>query len=95
MRYMLSYSLTDVAARIFRKEHQNDEFVYETVLLNFIARVSGYVKWDAEKSVISIDPAAISYAVFQAILSGIDAVVTDKAHAAEYRFFDFGTVTTD
>lgn len=86
MRYMLSYALPDDAAKAFRKEHQNDEIVDETALNNFAARICDYVKWDAEKSVIPISSAAISHAVSQAIFDGIDAVVTDKAHAAEYRF---------
>lgn len=86
MRYLLSEFLLEEDAKAFRKEHQNDEIVDETVLNNFAARICDYVKWDAEKSVIPISSAAISHAVSQAIFDGIDAVVTDKAHAAEYRF---------
>ena len=43
MRYMLSYALPDEAAKAFRKEHQNDEIVYEAVLNNFIARIRDYI----------------------------------------------------
>ena len=86
MRYMLSYALPDDAAKAFLAEHKSDEIVYETVLNNFIARIRDYIMWDAEKSVIPINAAAVSYAVSQTIFDGIDAVVTDKAHAAEYRF---------
>jgi len=86
MRYMLSYALPGEAAKAFRKEHQTDEIVDEVALNNFAARIKEYVLWDAEKSVIPISSAAISHAVSQAIFDGIDAVVTDKAHAAEYRF---------
>ena len=95
MRYMLSYALPDDAAKAFRKEHQNDEIVDETVLNDFAARICDYVKWDAEKSVIPISSAAISHAVSQAIFDGIDAVVTDKAHAADYRFSSFQVITVD
>jgi hypothetical protein len=92
---MLSYALPDEAAKAFRKEHQNDEIVYEAVLNNFIARIRDYIMWDAEKSVIPISAAAISHAVAQTIFDGIDAVVTDKAHAADYRFSSFQVITVD
>lgn len=86
MRYMLSYALPDDAAKAFRKEHQNDEILDETALNDFTARISDYVRWDAEESAIPISAAAVSHAVSQTIFDGIDAVVTDKTHAAEYRF---------
>lgn len=95
MRYMLSYALPDDAAKAFRKEHQNDEIIDEAVLNNFIARICGYIKWDAEKSVIPISSAAISHAVSQTIFDGIDAIVADKAHAANYRFSSFQVITVD
>lgn len=95
MRYMLSYALPDEAAKAFRKEHQNDEIIDETVLNNFAARIREYVLWDAEKSVIPVSSAAISHAVSQTIFDGIDAIVTDKAHAAEYRFSANGIITVD
>lgn len=95
MRYMLSYALPDEAAQAFRKEHPHDEIVYETVLYNFAARIKDYVLWDAEKSVISVDAANVALAVYDTILGRIDAVVTNKAHAAEYRFSKYEVVTVD
>ena len=93
MRYMLSYALPDDAAKAFLVEHKSDEIVYEAVLNNFIARIRDYIMWDAEKSVIPVSSAAISHAVAQTIFDGIDAVVTDKAHAADYRFSSFQVIT--
>nr|DAH15171.1 MAG TPA: hypothetical protein [Caudoviricetes sp.] len=93
MRYI--YALPDEAAKAFRKEHPHDEIVYETVLYNFAARIKDYVLWDAEKSVISVDAANVALAVYDTILGRIDAVVTNKAHAAEYRFSKYEVVTVD
>lgn len=95
MRYMLSYALPSDAAKAFREEHQNDEVVDEVVLNNFAARICDYVKWDAEKNVIPVSSAAISHAVSQAIFDGIDAIVIDKAHAAQYRFSPNDIITVD
>ena len=81
MRYMLSYALPDEAAKAFRKEHPH--------------RIKDYVLWDAEKSVISVDAANVALAVYDTILGRIDAVVTNKAHAAEYRFSKYEVVTVD
>ncbi len=95
MRYMLSYALSDEAAKAFRVEHPHDEIVDETVLDNFAARIKEYALWDAEKSAISVNPDDVALAVYDAILGRIDAVVTDKAHAKEYRFLKYGVVTVD
>ncbi len=95
MRYMLSYALPGEAAKAFRKEHQTDEIVDEVALNNFAARIKEYVLWDAEKSAIDVDPADVALAVYDTGLDRIDAIVTDKAHAAEYRFSKYEVVTVD
>lgn len=95
MRYMLSYALSDEAAKAFRKEHQDDEIVDEVPLNDFIARIRDYVMYDAKKSAIPADADDVALAVYDTISRRIDAVVVDKAHSSEYRLLTHKIITVD